>query len=70
MINQISLHKAILWEEAKGKLRAMVAVNGQTNSEDKHHIHWEEIKARVELLLENLKMMDFTNETKMHWRSC
>lgn len=27
-VDQIGIFKTILWEEAKGKLRAMVAVNG------------------------------------------
>lgn len=50
-MNIISLHKAILWEEAKGKLRALYMVNGQTNSENKHHVDWTRVRADVELFI-------------------
>ena len=48
----ISLEKAKLWEEAKGKLRAMVAVEGQCSSHGPEHaIHrdrWLDAEAAIE----------------------
>ena len=34
MVDAIGIAKAMLWEEAKGKMRAMVAVNGQCANND------------------------------------
>lgn len=36
MYDPINTMKAVLWEEAKGKLRAMVAVDGSRHSEHRH----------------------------------
>jgi hypothetical protein len=47
----IALAKAVLWEEAKGKLRAMVAVEGQCgahNPEDEQRrIRWREAEIAI-----------------------
>ena len=45
---QIGMHKAILWEEAKGKMRAMYMVNGQSDSENKANVEWSKVRTRVE----------------------
>ena len=44
----ISMQKAVIWEESKGKLRALYMVNGMTDSENKHHVQWDKVKKRVE----------------------
>jgi hypothetical protein len=37
-LDPIGIAKAMLWEEAKGKIRAMVAVNGQCPCTDEHRV--------------------------------
>jgi hypothetical protein len=44
----IRLAKAGLWEEAKGKLRALAAVNGQVHEGDGFSPDWEEVRNAVE----------------------
>lgn len=53
----IGLQKAILWEEAKGKLRAMVAANGQTQSTYKRNAgpSYTTISQRVERMIETFE---------------
>lgn len=47
--DQISLQKAVLWEEAKGKLRAVVAAGGQCRSTNSHHIErWRQLRREVD----------------------
>lgn len=46
--NHIGLQKAILWEEAKGKLRAMAAAGGQINSSYLRSPDWKGVKQSVE----------------------
>lgn len=47
-VDQISIAKAILWEEAKGKLRAVAAVSGAHSSSEKRFPDWEEVSATIE----------------------
>lgn len=55
----IAIAKAILWEEAKGKLRALVAVEGQCgahNPEDKHRRErWREASEAVETFVKDFE---------------
>ena len=45
---QIGLAKAILWEEAKGKLRAMVAAGGMAESTSARSPDWDIVSQAVE----------------------
>lgn len=51
----IGLAKAILWEEAKGKLRAMAAAAGQQNSADNRGPDWEEVSRQVEQFIKRFE---------------
>lgn len=52
MTDMIGITKAMLWEEAKGKLRALVAVNGQCASTDEHRAdQWREAEERIEAFI-------------------
>ena len=55
--NDVALHKAILWEEAKGKLRAMIVADGHKRVVAQHdtldadkatHKAWTKRQAIVE----------------------
>ncbi|WP_288806313.1 hypothetical protein [uncultured Novosphingobium sp.] len=52
MADRIRVAKAQLWEEGKGKLRAMVAVEGQCGSHNRAHHEqrrrWREAQDRIE----------------------
>lgn len=54
-IDPIGLAKAILWEEAKGKLRALAAASGQYPSNNGHTEKWEQIDRRVEDFIKNFE---------------
>lgn len=52
----IGLQKAILWEEAKGKLRALVAAEGQTYSSTAPRSHpYGEISEVIESFITNFE---------------
>lgn len=54
----IGLAKAVLWEEAKGKLRAMVAVQGAceggAEGQDSR-AHYDRVKAEIEMFIIRLE---------------
>lgn len=54
-IDPIGLHKAILWEEAKGKLRAMATVGGQIGSSDTRSPDWKEVEDAIEGFIVNFE---------------
>lgn len=43
--------KASAWEEAKGKLRALVAILGSTPSDHQGYEEWAEVQQRVEAFI-------------------
>ncbi len=47
-IDSIGLMKAVLWEEAKGKLRAMATAGGQIPSTGNRSPDWQEVEKAVE----------------------
>lgn len=51
MVDPIGLAKAVLWEEAKGKLRAMVAAEGQVSShgpeDEARRNRWREAETAI-----------------------
>lgn len=49
-VDPIGLAKAILWEEAKGKLRAVAAASGQypSSKDPATGVRWEKISDAVE----------------------
>ncbi len=49
-VDQISVAKAILWEQTKGNLRALASVSGAHSSSEKRSPDWEEVSKRVETL--------------------
>lgn len=55
----IAIAKAMLWEEAKGKLRAMVAVEGQCgahNPEDQgRRDRWRDASDEIEAFIANFE---------------
>lgn len=52
----ISLQKAILWEAAKGKLRAVVAAGGQCRPDDRTHgPRWRELSEAVEDFIKDIE---------------
>lgn len=48
----IKISKAALWEEAKGKMRAMVAVEGQCSAHAPQHADQRERWAKAEMEIE------------------
>lgn len=54
-VDPIGLAKAILWEEAKGKLRAIVSAGGQTQSGSDRSPDWEAVKKRVESFIDKFE---------------
>lgn len=50
-VDPIGLAKAILWEEAKGKLRAIAAASGQNPSGTKRSPDWETVEKSVETFI-------------------
>ncbi len=56
MERHIGLAKAILWEEAKGKLRALVAASGQGNTEDTGRPdNWQAVEAEVHQFIQTFE---------------
>lgn len=57
--SRIRIAKAQLWEEAKGKLRAMVAVEGQCYPHEPlhkhHHERWRAANAAIEEFVRNFE---------------
>jgi|LakMenEpi03Aug12_release.lakeMendotaPanAssembly.Ray.scaffolds.fasta_scaffold3264754_2 hypothetical protein len=51
----IRVAKAHIWEEAKGKLRALYAVNGQVPSHEAFSPHWEDVKKAVEQFIKEFE---------------
>ena len=53
--SMIAVAKAQLWEEAKGKLRAMIAVEGQCSGSAPEHQHhrerWRDLGAAIEAFI-------------------
>lgn len=47
-VDPIGLAKAILWEEAKGKLRAIATASGQHQSGTDRSPDWEKVTKAVE----------------------
>lgn len=48
--------KAQLWQEAKGKLRAMYMVEGQCESTDEwRREHWKKLEEAVELFIDGIE---------------
>lgn len=52
-MDPIGLAKAILWEEAKGKLRAMASVGGQTPAtmNPVRSPDWQKVERRIEAFI-------------------
>lgn len=55
----IGLHKAILWEEAKGKLRAMAAASGQITSTARRSPDWRSVSEAVEKFIRKFESDGF-----------
>lgn len=58
----IGLHKAVLWEEAKGKLRAIVAADGAatyTGRMGEDELSFEKISKSVEAFIEEFEGMGY-----------
>lgn len=55
--DQISIMKAAIWEEAKGKLRALAAVAGQCNSTSPQYIRdrYDELNREVEAFIVSIE---------------
>lgn len=54
----ISLHKAILWEEAKGKLRALSNVEGHRRTASDYHKNsdkWLSLNKEIENFIKNIE---------------
>jgi hypothetical protein len=51
----VGLAKMILWEEAKGKLRAMVAAGGSIPSNAERSADWHELEKRVERFIKQVE---------------
>ena len=55
----IGIEKAKLWEEAKGKLRAMVAVEGQCSSHgpehERHRERWRDAEAAIDVFIRDFE---------------
>jgi hypothetical protein len=52
MVDMIGVAKAALWEEAKGKLRALIAVNGQCSPTDEWRSgQWQEAEKRIDAFI-------------------
>lgn len=47
-VDQIGLMKTMLWEEAKGKLRALVLISGAHPSTRTRAPEWTKVEKRVE----------------------
>lgn len=54
-VDPIGLAKAILWEEAKGKLRALAAASGQNPSNKVRSPDWEKVSDAVENFILNFE---------------
>jgi hypothetical protein len=54
-IDMIALHKAMAWEEAKGKLRTVAAIEGTIPSGMVRSPDWEEIKKKIEDFITNFE---------------
>jgi len=54
-IDQIGLAKAILWEEAKGKLRAMGAAGGMTQSTESRAPDWDVVQEAIEVFIRDFE---------------
>jgi hypothetical protein len=53
---QISLMKAVVWEEAKGKLRAVVSAAGQCSPMDEPAgALWSDLRERVEAFIKDVE---------------
>ena len=50
-VDMIGLTKAVLWEEAKGKLRALAIASGQHQSNRKRTPDWEKVTQQVETFI-------------------
>ena len=56
MTDMIGITKAMLWEEAKGKLRALVSVNGQCASTDEWRSEqWQQAQKAVEQFISDFE---------------
>lgn len=53
--NGIRVAKAKLWEEAKGKLRALYRVNGSIPSTFNFSPDWQEVKVAVEKFITEME---------------
>lgn len=54
-VDPIGLAKAILWEEAKGKLRAMAQASGQSPSTVDRSPDFQKVGAAVEKFIKNFE---------------
>lgn len=58
-LDQITLFKTALWEEAKGKLRALARMSGQHSSSEKRSPDWKDVSAAVEKFIKNFEKEGF-----------
>jgi len=55
-MDAIGIAKAMLWEEAKGKMRALVAVNGQCASTDEWRSEqWQKAEQMIEAFVKEFE---------------
>ena len=54
-VDTIRIIKAQLWEEAKGKLRALVAVNGSARGSDDYTPEWPVVEGAVEAFIKSFE---------------
>lgn len=50
-VDPIGLAKAILWEEAKGKMRAVARASGQHQSNVDRSPKWEDVERSIETFI-------------------
>lgn len=55
----IGIHKAVLWEQAKGTLRAMVAAEGRVSSHDpadeQRRTRWRDAESAIDQFIEQFE---------------
>ncbi len=54
-VDNISLVKAVLWEQTKGNLRALAAASGASPSTTKRSPDWVEVEKRVEKFIKDFE---------------
>jgi hypothetical protein len=54
-VDPIGLMKSVLWEEAKGKLRALAAASGQVPSTVEREPAWERVTNFIEMFITNFE---------------